>query len=46
MEGVTEVGGGKISLVNVVAVSLVDYDSIGHLHDTALDPLQLVARTS
>ena len=36
-------GGGKVSLVDVVAVCLIDYDSISHLHDTTLDPLQFVA---
>ena len=46
MEGIAEVGGSKVSLVNVIAVGLVDDDSISHLHDTALDPLQLVTRTS
>ena len=46
MEGIAEVGGSKVSLVNVVAVRLVDYYSISHLHDTTLDPLQLVTRPS
>ena len=32
-------GGSKVGLVDVVAVSLVDDDSISHLHDAALDPL-------
>ena len=43
MEGIAEMGGSKVGLVNVVAVSLVDDDGISHLHDAALDPLQFVA---
>ena len=43
MEGIAEVGSSKVGLVDVVAVSLIDDDGIGHLHDTTLDPLQFVA---
>ena len=46
MEGITEVGGGKVGLVDVITIGLVDDDGISHLHDTTLDPLQFVARTS
>ena len=46
MEGITEVGGSKVSLVNVITIGLVYDDGISHLHDTALDPLQFVASPS
>ena len=46
MEGITEVGGGKVGLVDVITIGLVDDDGISHLHDTALDPLQFVASPS
>ena len=41
--GVAELGGGQVGALYVVAVGLVDDDSVGHLHDAALDSLELVA---
>ena len=43
VQGIAELGGGKVGTVHVVAVGLVDYYSVGHLHDAALYALQLVA---
>ena len=45
MEGIAEIGGSHLTTVHIVAVALVDDDTIGDLHDAALDALQLVART-
>ena len=38
-----ELGHGQAGAVDVVAVGLVDDDAVGHLHDAALDSLELVA---
>ena len=46
MQGVAEVCGREVGLVDVVAIGLVDDDGIGHLHDAALDPLELIPRPS
>ena len=43
MEGVAEVGGCHLATIHIIAITLVDDDSIADLHDTALDALQLVA---
>ena len=45
MERITEMHSRQLCLLYIVSVSLVDNDTIGHLHDTALDALQLIART-
>ena len=45
MEGIAEVGGCHLTAIHIVAIALVDDDAVGDLHDTALDALQLVART-
>ena len=39
-----KLGFGEFGLVDVFAVGLGDYHDVGHLHDAALDALQLVAR--
>ena len=43
MQGRTELGLRQACTVDIVAVGFVDYDTVGHLHDAALDALQLVA---
>ena len=45
MEGLAEVAPCPVGRVHPVAVCLVDDDDIGHLHQAALYPLELVART-
>ena len=44
MKRITELIGSQPGPFQVVAVGFVDDDAIGHLHDAALDTLQLVAR--
>ena len=46
MQGITEVGGRHLTAVDIVTVTLVDDDTIADFHDTTLDALQLIARTS
>ena len=46
MQGVAEVIGRQLTLLHIVSVAFVDDDAIGHLHNAALDALQLVTRTS
>ena len=43
MKRVAELSLSQAGAVDVVAVGLVDDDSVGHLHDAALDSLELVA---
>ena len=43
MERIAEVGGGKLAAVNIITVALVDDDSVGNLHYSALYSLQLIA---
>ena len=45
VKGVAEVARGHLGTADVVTVGLVDDDTVGHLHDAALDTLQLVARS-
>ena len=45
VQRIAELRSGQLALVHVVPVTLVDDDTVRHLHDTALDALQLVART-
>ena len=42
-QGPLELRAGQLGLVDVFAVGLGDDHQVGHLHDTALDALQLVA---
>ena len=46
VEGVAEVARGHLGAADVVTVGLVDDDAVSHLHDAALDTLELVARAS
>ena len=46
VEGIPEVRSRQLGTVHIVAVGLVDHDAVGNLHDTSLDALQFVARTS
>ena len=45
MQRIAELCSGQLALVHVVPVAFVDDDAVGHLHDTAFDALQLIART-
>ena len=46
MKGVTEIGGCHLTLIDILAVTLVDDYAVGDFHDAALDALQLIASTS
>ena len=45
MEGIAEIGGSHLALVDILAITLVDDDTVADLHDASLDALQLVAGT-
>ena len=45
MDRITEMRSRQLCLLYIISIGLVDNDTIGHLHDTALDALQLIART-
>ena len=45
MEGIAEVRGRHLTAIDIVAVALVDHDTVGDLHNAALDALQFIART-
>ena len=44
VERITEVRCRQLGTLGIVAIGLIDDDAVGHLHDAALDALQLVAR--
>ena len=44
MKGVTKMSSSQFCLLYVVAVRLIDDDTVRHLHDASLDTLQLVTR--
>ena len=37
--------GGQLGFLDIISVSLVDDDAVGHFHNAALDALQFVTRT-
>ena len=39
-------GGGTVGTHHIVAIGFVHRDAVGHLHNAALDALQLVAGTA
>ena len=43
VEGVLELRGGQVGTLYVVTVSLVDHNAVGHLHNTSLYALKLIA---
>ncbi len=43
MQSIAELRLRHPGLFQVVAIGLVDYNTVGHLHDTPFDPLQLIA---
>ena len=45
-QGVLEAHTSCLSTLDIGTVALVDSNTVGHLHDTTLDTLELVARTS
>ena len=42
---ITELGSSQLGTFQIIPIRLVDDDTVRHLHDAALDALQLVART-
>ena len=46
MQGITEIGGSHLTTVHIITITFIDDDTIGNLHDTTLDTLQLIASTS
>ena len=42
---ITELGSSQLGTFQIIPIRLVDDDTVRHLHDAALDTLQLVART-
>ena len=46
MEGVAKLARRQLTGVNIVTVAFVDDDAVGHLHYSAFDALQLIARSS
>ena len=45
MKRITEMRSRQLCLLYIISIGLVDNDTIGHLHDTAFDALQLISRT-
>ena len=46
MEGIAEIGGGHLATVHILTIALVDDDTIGNLHDAALNALQFITGAS
>ena len=46
MEGISKVGSSQLALFHVVAITLIDNDTIRHLHDATLDALKLISGAS
>ena len=42
----SELTGSQFSSLNIVAISFVDDNAVGHFHNTSLDALQLITRAS
>ena len=45
MQRITELSGGQLGTFQIISIRLVDDDTVRHLHNAALDALQLIART-
>ena len=45
VKSITEVGGCHLTTIHIVAITLVDDDTIRDFHDASLDALQLIARS-
>ena len=45
MQRIAEIGGRHVTLVDIIAIALIDDNGVANLHDPALDALQVVAGT-
>ncbi len=45
MQRATELSLSQTRTVNIIAISLIDDNAIGHFHNTALDTLQFITST-
>ena len=45
MQGVPELSGGEIRLIDIVSIRFIDNNTVRHFHDTSLDTLQLISGT-
>ena len=42
---ITELSGSQLGTFQIISIGLIDNDTIRHLHNTTLNPLQFIART-
>ena len=45
MQCITELSGSQLGTFQIISIGLIDNDTIRHLHNTTLNPLQFIART-
>ena len=45
MKGIAELRSREVAFIHIITVAFVNHDTIGHLHDTTLNPLQFISRS-